>query len=387
VAEFGEKFRKERERRGLTFDDVSNVTKINSRMLKAIEAEHFDQLPGGVFNKGFVRAYAKHLGFNDEEAITEYLAVLREAQIGAQTAEWQPGHRPEARARIEQRSEMPPPKSPSAAQGSAEFATKPRIVEAAPEIEQRPERAQWLAGKLHASSFRAAHATTSDGLLAGISGKIPAIVLAIILVVAAFWGRHYRNARADSANPPAETPARAVPPGGGSAELSPAPKDPKAGGGAPVSIASSPQASSPSPPLRPDPNAGAQSATGSAKQPNAPEDNDVTVRHLVSNRAAVDAAKVPATLTLVIRATETSWISVVADGQVVNQETLIAPAHTSARANREIVVKAGNAAGVGFLLNGKEIPPQGDEGEVKTYLFDSAGMRTIAPGQTPGTDR
>jgi hypothetical protein len=78
---------------------------------------------------------------------------------------------------------------------------------------------------------------------------------------------------------------------------------------------------------------------------------------------------------------------VTADGQVVNQETLIAPAHTSARANREIVVKAGNAAGVSFLLNGKEIPAQGDEGEVKTYLFDSAGIRTIAPGQSPGTDR
>src|ERR1700737_2322949 len=113
-------------------------------MLKAIEAEHFDQLPGGVFNKGFVRAYAKHLGFNDEEAITEYLAVLREAQIGAQTAEWQPGPRPEARAGIEQRSEMPAPNSPRAARKSAKFETKPLIVEAAPQVEQRPERPAWL---------------------------------------------------------------------------------------------------------------------------------------------------------------------------------------------------------------------------------------------------
>jgi hypothetical protein len=89
----------------------------------------------------------------------------------------------------------------------------------------------------------------------------------------------------------------------------------------------------------------------------------------------------------VIRATKTSWISVEADGQLVNQETLIAPAHTSARASREIVVKAGNAAGVSFLLNGKEIPAQGDDGEVKTYLFDREGMRTIAPGQAPDSNR
>jgi hypothetical protein len=115
-------------------------------------------------------------------------------------------------------------------------------------------------------------------------------------------------------------------------------------------------------------------------------DDDVTVRHLASNHAALETANAPMPFTVVIRATKTSWISVVADGQAVNQETLIAPAHTSVRANREIVVKAGNAAGVGFLLNGKEIPPQGDDGEVKTYVFDTSGMRTIAPGQAPDSN-
>jgi hypothetical protein len=89
----------------------------------------------------------------------------------------------------------------------------------------------------------------------------------------------------------------------------------------------------------------------------------------------------------VIRAAKTSWIAVEADGQLVSQETLIAPAHTSARATREIVVKAGNAAGVSFLLNGKEIPAQGNDAEVKTYVFDSNGMRTLTPSQASGSDR
>src|ERR1700758_4332075 len=97
VGAFGDKFRTERERRGFTLDDVSNVTKINSRMLKAIEDEHFDLLPGGVFNKGFVRAYAKHLGFNDEESVSEYLVALRQAQVQAQTAAWQPDVTPQPR--------------------------------------------------------------------------------------------------------------------------------------------------------------------------------------------------------------------------------------------------------------------------------------------------
>ncbi len=81
VGAFGEKFRKAREAKSLSLDDVSNVTKISSRMLQAIEEEHFDQLPGGVFNKGFIRAYAKHLGLNAEDAVTDYLACLRQAQI------------------------------------------------------------------------------------------------------------------------------------------------------------------------------------------------------------------------------------------------------------------------------------------------------------------
>src|SRR5262249_18038530 len=54
-------------------------------MLKAIEEEHFDQLPGGVFNKGFIRAYARHLGLDGEEAVNEYLAWLRQAQVDANT--------------------------------------------------------------------------------------------------------------------------------------------------------------------------------------------------------------------------------------------------------------------------------------------------------------
>ena len=81
MGEFGDKFLKARERKELSLDDVSNVTKISPRMLQAIEEEQFDQLPGGVFNRGFIRAYAKHLGLDAEDAVNDYLACLRQAQI------------------------------------------------------------------------------------------------------------------------------------------------------------------------------------------------------------------------------------------------------------------------------------------------------------------
>src|SRR5712691_5034854 len=54
-------------------------------MLRALEDEHFDQLPGGVFNKGFVRAYARQVGLDEEESVADYLAALRESQIQQQS--------------------------------------------------------------------------------------------------------------------------------------------------------------------------------------------------------------------------------------------------------------------------------------------------------------
>src|ERR1700728_4764280 len=85
VGTFGEKLRQQREQRGLSLDAISTITKISPRMLRAIEEEHFDQLPGGVFNKGFVRAYARIVGLDEDEAVTDYLAALRENQVLSQT--------------------------------------------------------------------------------------------------------------------------------------------------------------------------------------------------------------------------------------------------------------------------------------------------------------
>ncbi|MGB7132982.1 MAG: RodZ domain-containing protein, partial [Candidatus Sulfotelmatobacter sp.] len=75
-----------------------------------------------------------------------------------------------------------------------------------------------------------------------------------------------------------------------------------------------------------------------------------------------------------------------ADGKLVAEETLIAPAEKSIRASSEIVVKAGNAAGVSFLLNSQEIPAEGKDGEVKTYIFDASGLKVSRNAQLSGND-
>jgi cytoskeletal protein RodZ len=75
VPSFGMRLRQEREKKSVTLDDISLSTKISTRMLRALEEERFDQLPGGIFNKGFIRAYARCLGMDEEQAIADYLTA------------------------------------------------------------------------------------------------------------------------------------------------------------------------------------------------------------------------------------------------------------------------------------------------------------------------
>jgi len=72
---FGERMQREREMRGITLEEISESTKISSRSLRALEEEKFDQLPGGIFNKGFVRAYAHYLGIDEDQAVADFVAA------------------------------------------------------------------------------------------------------------------------------------------------------------------------------------------------------------------------------------------------------------------------------------------------------------------------
>ncbi len=79
MASFGDHLRRAREERSLTLQDISASTKISTRSLQALEDEHFDLLPGGIFNKGFVRAYARCVGLDEEKILAEYLAAAKVA--------------------------------------------------------------------------------------------------------------------------------------------------------------------------------------------------------------------------------------------------------------------------------------------------------------------
>ena len=62
----------EREARGISLREISEHTKISVRFFKAIEEGKLDLLPGGIFNKSFVRQYAAYLGLDEHQTVTEY---------------------------------------------------------------------------------------------------------------------------------------------------------------------------------------------------------------------------------------------------------------------------------------------------------------------------
>jgi len=80
-ATLGERLRRAREARGLTLHDISNETRISVCNLEAIEKNDFKKLPGGIFNRSFVRAYARTVGFDEQEAVELYLRAAREQGI------------------------------------------------------------------------------------------------------------------------------------------------------------------------------------------------------------------------------------------------------------------------------------------------------------------
>jgi len=366
VGSFGDQFRQERERRGLTLDDVSNVTKIGSRMLKAIEDEHFDQLPCGVFNKGFIRAYAKHLGLNDEQAVTYYLGALRQAHIEAQTVV---AAQPPPPSRFAPKPKVPKPE-PVPAPDKKPQATPPApSVSPANTLSKPPEPAppvdQPLADRVvHRPSFPAKEPAPAHS---AIPWKVPAAALLLILSVAFLWSHRSRNARAEATGTHAQASQPAPAPIAQSVPANPS----TVAAATPASLVTGASASD---------GTLSKPGTGVDAAPPAYAEKEVIVRKFASS-TATPATAVPAAKPFVvqIRAAENSWISVTADGQLISQETLIAPASTSARATRELVIRTGNAAGISFVANGKEIPAQGTEGEVKTYVFDSTGLHDREP--------
>ena len=325
---FGEQLRQARESQNITLQEIAANTKISARALQALESEQFDRLPGGIFNKGFVRAYARYVGLDEEKMLASYLAVAK-------------------------------PQAPE-----ADMQTIPSQLAAA----QRPGKEPRIGG------------TTIMGVLAVI----------VALALGAVWFREHRKEAMEQAAVPAapapQTPAPVAPapepsPGiNGAAGKTGEPLLGEQPGGKTAGSAASVGAEQPNAALNqtpsPTPNVSPNVApdlipngtpSGSAK-PAVNADQDA---------AASSGQASPVEVS--ISATQKAWISVRSDGKMIESLTLdpdnpeLRSRSYTAREKLKLVV--GNAGGVTAVCNGKSEGALGAMGQKTTITFTSQGMQ------------
>jgi transcriptional regulator with XRE-family HTH domain len=267
---FGSTLKREREKRKFSLDDVSAATKISVRFLSAIESGRFDQLPGGIFNRGFVRAYARQLGLDEEQIVAQYKAAAGEDDPNTPVE-----------------TDLPRGTQLALGPGHKELPWK--------------ELAVFL------------------------------LLLAVGLSVWKFRSLEPARYRSQTTQIPAPIAVKLVPPT--------------------AVTEASPIHITPAPLGKP------------------------TEQH------TANPGSQPFQLRIVAR--EDSWISVSGPGDEIFHQVLSPPEEKSFHSTSRIVVKAGNAGGLAFFWNGRELPVQGREGEVKTLIFDSAGIHQPPPAATP----
>src|SRR2546428_9726159 len=80
MTDFGASFKKARESLGVSLDQIAVETRISTRFLLAIESEDFRCLPGGIFNRGFIRTYAGRVGLDPDQAVADYERLAQSSE-------------------------------------------------------------------------------------------------------------------------------------------------------------------------------------------------------------------------------------------------------------------------------------------------------------------
>jgi len=75
MASLGQELREAREARHISIEEIASATKIVSRYLQALEADHLDLMPGEFFIKGIIRTYSRAIGLDGEVVLAKYKAA------------------------------------------------------------------------------------------------------------------------------------------------------------------------------------------------------------------------------------------------------------------------------------------------------------------------
>ncbi|HGA1019798.1 TPA: helix-turn-helix domain-containing protein [Bacillus cereus] len=80
MTELGQKLKEAREAKGLSIDQLHEITKIQKRHLVAIEEGNYDVLPGAFYARAFIKQYADAVGLNGEALLVEHQSTIPQSE-------------------------------------------------------------------------------------------------------------------------------------------------------------------------------------------------------------------------------------------------------------------------------------------------------------------
>jgi transcriptional regulator with XRE-family HTH domain len=73
---FGDRARRQRERRGVTLEAIAQATKVPAALFAGLERGDCSRWPAGVYSRAYVRAYAEAIGLDPNEAVEDFTAAF-----------------------------------------------------------------------------------------------------------------------------------------------------------------------------------------------------------------------------------------------------------------------------------------------------------------------
>jgi cytoskeletal protein RodZ len=332
---FGQQLKLEREKRNITLEQISSSTKIGTRMLEALEQDKFNQLPGGIFNKGFVRAYARFVGLDEDQTVADYLQAS---------------------------GDLPPASTEIAPREDRNREARNNERDKGKDRDKAHERTARENPLRHGSNSIRILEATADAAAKQIPwGLFAALLLAVALALT-LWSRRAQTHTRQSLRP--------IPSTNTTLPASPA------SGAVPNPNASVSKAGENPPPA----NQAVTSHDTSSPSPLIPKPFQ---NPLPQDALAAAVAATHDEFQVAIHAREESWISTMADNAPSSSEILAAGSDRTVRGRKEIVVRVGNSGGVDLRFNGKKQDIRGEFGEVKTITFGPLGVLPNSPANTP----
>ena len=77
----GQYLRRERRNKQMSIEEISRATRVPLSSVERIECDQFDELPGEVFARGFLKSYAQALGVPADDILARYTASRRTAWV------------------------------------------------------------------------------------------------------------------------------------------------------------------------------------------------------------------------------------------------------------------------------------------------------------------